>query len=402
MTEKLEILFWNCHSLYTKLPHFKVKLYALKPHIVCLCETWLKENRLPTFLNYKSYFSCRPNRPGGGLAILVRNDVCVNPLTLNKHFTINLEVQAVTVFGGNQAIDILNIYNPCKDISVSEFNFYFNQLGKNKVIIGDFNAHSYMWDDRSIDNYSGDSLCEVLVLDPDLCLLTPFNMNTYYHVASRKFSTLDLCVVNSDLFPQSDICLAEDMGSDHSPIRATINFTPSITPQRRRPRYKFGDQKMWEKWRRQLPDCGNGNLPLEQSYAAFTQNLLIASDEIFTKTKEVINPKFCKPWWNEKCASAVADRRHKKNIFHKHPTVENLIKLRKSEAIAKRTTKKAKKDSFVAYSNRLNKDTPITEIWKQIGKQKKKSKIQCTLYCVTILRALIFAGRNFQRTNFRD
>ena len=35
-SENLNILQWNCHSLYSKLTPFKIHLYAKKPHIVCL------------------------------------------------------------------------------------------------------------------------------------------------------------------------------------------------------------------------------------------------------------------------------------------------------------------------------------------------------------------------------
>ena len=30
--------------------------YVSKPHIVCLCETWLKSTREPSFINYNVFF----------------------------------------------------------------------------------------------------------------------------------------------------------------------------------------------------------------------------------------------------------------------------------------------------------------------------------------------------------
>ena len=108
--ENLKIISWNCRSLYTKLSEFKTRLYAETPHVVCLCETWLKENRLPSFKNYKSFFKCREVRAGGGLAILVRNDVSVSEIDLGQYQQGLLETQSVRVYGINQHLDLSLIH----------------------------------------------------------------------------------------------------------------------------------------------------------------------------------------------------------------------------------------------------------------------------------------------------
>lgn len=205
MAGDLKIINWNCHSLYTKLSHFKVKLYSERPHIVCLCETWLREPKLPNFVNYKSYFCCRKNRAGGGLAMLVRNDVCVNELKLRRFVDGGLEVQAVTVFGEGNRVDVLNLYNPSKEIRTLEYEYYFEQMGDNKVIVGDFNAHHQLWNTETNENKSGENLAEALMNNPDLCLLTPVNLRTYYHIPTRKYSTLDLCLVSTGLYTRLSV-----------------------------------------------------------------------------------------------------------------------------------------------------------------------------------------------------
>ena len=227
-TDQFKIVNWNCHSLYTKLSYFKLRLYTEKPHIVCLCETWLKKNRLPSFINYKHFSICRPVRAGGGISILVRNDLCVSDLKLIGFAQGNLEVQAVTVHGQGRKLDIMNLYNPGKSIAVKEFEHYFSQLGQSRIIVGDFNAHNHMWDIVSVENATGSHLADVLLNDPSLCLLTPLNMPTYYHVPTRQFSTLDLCIVSVDLYSQSNICTGEDIGSDHAPVYTEINFSPLL------------------------------------------------------------------------------------------------------------------------------------------------------------------------------
>ena len=41
----LDIISWNSRSLYSNLSQFKIYLYNKKPHIVCLCETWLPKSK---------------------------------------------------------------------------------------------------------------------------------------------------------------------------------------------------------------------------------------------------------------------------------------------------------------------------------------------------------------------
>ena len=288
----LNILHWNCHSLYSKLSHFKIKLYTNKPHLACLCETWLKDNRIPKFVNYKQYFECRTGKSGGGVSILVHNELNTIEKKLLEYPNKNLEIQAITVVGkGNKKIDIVNLYNPNKNVSPEEFRFYFNQLSKNKIILGDFNAHHNLWDSKSPENQTGKSLAQVMFEDPDLCLLKPRNFPTYFHVPSRKFSTLDLCIVSSEIFQQSKISLADDLGSDHSPINININFTPELTTHKRRINWIFKD-KAWSDWSHCLPEAEYGGLDLEGMYAKFRNNLLDTSSKVFKKTKEIVSPKF--------------------------------------------------------------------------------------------------------------
>ena len=375
MIEKsLNIIAWNCHSLYSKLGHFKIRVYSERPHVICLCETWLKDSRLPQFINYTVYYECRKDKAGGGLAILVRNDVNASVLKLQNFPSGKLEVQAVTVYGvRNEKIDILNAYNPNENISENEIDFYFKQLSKNKIIIGDFNAHHEMWDSNNVRNSIGNNLVEALLKNPDLTLLTPKNFETYFHTPGRKFFTLDLCFLSAGMFSQSSIYLGDDLGSDHTPVNININFEPVLTAFKCRPKWKFTNNKDWHKWASALPDPGpiDNNSAL-LTYDTFIDNILTAAHSTFQQTKSVISPKYSTPWWTEDCKVAISNKRRKKNIFHRHPTRENLIELHKAEALAKKATKEAKRKSLIKFCSVLNKDTPTKQIWEYIGKFSHK------------------------------
>lgn len=108
----LNILSCNCRSLFTKLSHFKIQLYNIKPHLACLCETWLKSTREAYFINYNSIWKHRPGgQQGGGLAFIIRNDVNILSKQLNAYPNGKLETQALTLLiENNLKLAILNIY----------------------------------------------------------------------------------------------------------------------------------------------------------------------------------------------------------------------------------------------------------------------------------------------------
>lgn len=369
----LKIIAWNCHSLYHKLSHFKIFLYKLKPHIVCLCETWLKDNFLPSFINYTPYFQLRPNRQGGGLAILVRSDIAAQEKKLTSFPTGQLEVQAVTVHGSHSQLDILSIYNPNLNILSSEFDHYLSQLGNNCIFLGDMNAKNPLWDTNSISNACGTQLADCLINFPNLCLLTPINLPTYFHIPTRKYSTLDLCFISDQLFPISDLNLMEDLGSDHLPTCINVNFNTQPAPLKVRSRWLVGQKGCWEKWVSHLPQI-NESSSIEEYYASFVGSINVANSGVFKLSNTEVKVKYSKPWWTEECAVAVKLRHHRKQIFKKHPTTYNLAVLREAEHKVKNITRHAKKSSFRDFCNTINSSTPIKTVWSNINKLSHKFK----------------------------
>lgn len=371
--DDLNILAWNCHSLYPKLSEFKIRLYATRPHVAVLCETWMKATREPTFINYTTVFKHRPDRIGGGLAFLIRNDLSFDDINLIPYADGNLEVQAIQLFGSKHNLDILSVYNPNKVITVEEFDHYVEQLGSHRIMLGDFNAHHFLWDSRCASNTTGNNLVSSLLNHPDMCLLTPCSLPTYYHVQTGGFSTLDLCFVSVDLYPSSEVSLQRDLGSDHEPVQISISYRPSITLRKRRPRWIF-DDSLWDTWSSSLPVAGGERGELVDEYSRFEEALLVTSKKVFKQSKEVINPKYSKIWWTPECETLVQKRHTAKNKLKNHPTSKNLIALRKAEALAKRETKLAKKNYTRQFVSSINSQTPCSTLWKLIEAFSNKTK----------------------------
>lgn len=82
--KNLTIILLNIRSLRNKL--IELELYIenldLKPHIIIITESWLKEEEIP-FFNLKGFQSignCRQNVRGGGIIIFIKDDIKFNIL----------------------------------------------------------------------------------------------------------------------------------------------------------------------------------------------------------------------------------------------------------------------------------------------------------------------------------
>ncbi|CAF3586929.1 unnamed protein product [Rotaria socialis] len=67
-------------------------------------------------------------------------------------------------------------------------------------------------------NASGKAIASVLIDDPNLVLLTPQKLSTYYCPRSYKKSTLDLTFASKQLSGKFEITVGPYMGSDHGPV----------------------------------------------------------------------------------------------------------------------------------------------------------------------------------------
>ena len=67
-------------------------------------------------------------------------------------------------------------------------------------------------------NASGKAIASVLIDDPNLVLLTPPKLSTYYCPRSYKKSTLDLTFASKQLSDKFEITVGPYMGSDHGPV----------------------------------------------------------------------------------------------------------------------------------------------------------------------------------------
>ena len=84
-THDLNIIHLNIRGIDSKVTELKYliehSLYGPPPDIMVLCETWLtKDSPIPNIPGYEFIQTCRENKRGGGVALLISNHVTYKTL----------------------------------------------------------------------------------------------------------------------------------------------------------------------------------------------------------------------------------------------------------------------------------------------------------------------------------
>ena len=147
-----------------------------------------------------------------------------------------------------------------------------------------------------------------------------------------------------------------------------------VTIKERRQQWKVRKAN-WTEWKTSLAPLRYEGI-VDSDYSSFTKSINEACEKTLKKTSRTINLRYYTPWWSEECSEIVRDKHQARNRLNKYPTVENLINFKRLEAMAKKITRKAKRESFKKYCSTLNYETPISEIWNKIGAFQKKYKTE--------------------------
>ena len=332
---------------------------------MCLCETRAQRGRV-VFEGYRTEWKARLDRGGGGLCVLVRRDIAYSLLDLRSFPNAALEVLGVRIFTSLGILDIVDIYNPCLDVSFAEFTHLIDQLTPLNILIGDFNAHSCLWDRRGRTNVTGRNLECFLDLHSH-GLLNEFYTPTYFHNATRTSSCLDLCFASLPLLSRGIFKVGADLGSDHLPIECSFGLSVQKTGGLGPSRWLVKNAD-WSGWCLQLV-TSSFSCSVPDSAANLNDDLcsrILAAAEAHIPQSRGGGLRRRTPWWDAACAKAVAQRRRARNILSRSPTLANLISYKRYSAIAKRVILLKKRTSWRGYVSSLSVDTPSARVWRTI------------------------------------
>ena len=139
------IFHWNCFSFKNKSQNFKFFLDTFSPDIVTLNETKSDEAELRKIFENTSYnlFSKeRANTNGGGVAIVIKNNINTKQIFLGEQLE-NAEYVAVELeWKDNTTLCLVSYYNPPDVVLRRDLFDAVHTRYENYIVCGDLNSKS--------------------------------------------------------------------------------------------------------------------------------------------------------------------------------------------------------------------------------------------------------------------
>lgn len=182
------LLQWNARSLTANGQEFKKFIVEseVKPDTICIQETWLRPHLDFIIPGYESVRFDRGGNQGGGCATFVRNGIPFRRIET----TTEIECVIIKIYKSDGHLVVINLYNPCKSLSLETLEGIISRQGNRKEIwCGDFNAHNSLWGSKHTDS-NGDAVEELMDVRQLVCLNN--GNGTRIDIRSNTMSCIDL------------------------------------------------------------------------------------------------------------------------------------------------------------------------------------------------------------------
>ena len=208
-----------------------------KPSLICIQETRWSSKTKVKIPGYDIIKIDRTSK-GGGVAIFINLDIFQVIETIDISDSLR-NVESVIVKSlrkDGKYYSFANIYNNKGSNAIKDYlSLIYTKMDGLKIFLGDFNAHSYLWETNAGLNRAGKDLTDFLKYNVDISILTPANTPTYGSMIGTYSSAIDLTFVSNQIYQDSDCNLRDDIeiGTPHKLIE--INFGcirgPPVNPK---------------------------------------------------------------------------------------------------------------------------------------------------------------------------
>ena len=365
------IIQWNCRGFRGNYEDVRTLIKDFNPAVICLQET-MHGDTVPCIpRGYRSFLGA-PETPvlGCGAITLVRNDHAAYQMNVNT--TLKVVVVRVDL---SQTYTLCNIYiEPNAQLDVVTLETLMQQLPAPFVIAGDVNCRSPVWGDGET-NTNGRVMEQVLLRNNAVVLNNGRPTHITLHTGAE--SCLDLGLCSPATAAQLEWNVVEEVhGSDHYPV--TIKET--LAEEQAKPVRYITEKANWRDFRAltYIPlDAPQQNI--DEMVAYLSGVIAEAANIAIPQTSSRVRSKTV-PWWNEDCELT---RRRKKQALRQYQrtrTGADLIALKRARAVARRTQRLARRESWTRYISTVNKDTPINKIYNKIKKIQGRYSFGVTPY----------------------
>lgn len=208
----INCIHWNCNSLKSKLFELEIFMKKFDVSIASINETKLNPNQTLKLNSYEIISKSRNSR-GGGVAIIIRNNI--NYEINNIFDNLNLEIIALDIFiNSNKKITFISWYlPPNSDFPDAEFFNKLNQL-KSFILCGDLNSKSKLW--FSKDTNKNGKLLEEEILKNNFTVIHN-RKPTFYSLNANKYEVLDIILTSANINDKVKNLnvISNELSSDH-------------------------------------------------------------------------------------------------------------------------------------------------------------------------------------------
>lgn len=378
--DKVKFLQWNCQSIIKKKQELEHR--AQDFDIVALSETWLNEEDKFKIRNFNTIRWNRQNRRGGGVAILVKNNLKYQTIRNIYNANCKLEVCGIKLNFNSRSLSIISLYKPPQtQVDITEWSRLLSSFSGDVLIMGDFNARHTSWGNPHNCN-EGIKLLSA-VLKHNFHILNN-GSPTRGQPFTNNSSAIDLSLTNCDrLLISSWKTIRDFWGSDHLPITIQLAGNVEYLKKLHRSSKIYKKSTDWNKVKTLFSTkielfhqiINEPNLDSQCKYSSFfaliEECILEATPNCTNDYKHYnnnnkLNKNKPKTWWNEDCHRAARLRKAAYKKFQFITSRENYLKVKRLDAQAKRIFRTTKKKDFMEFCNSLNNQSNMKYVWQKI------------------------------------
>ena len=373
----MSIIQWNIRGIRSNKEQIRVLFRDINAAVICLQETKLGEEAINFGHNFKFYRSPPfvDARAQGGTGFVVRSSLNHRAISL----TTPLQACAIQIFT-KKWVTLCSIYlepnledhlvdaaGRPRHLLLGDLQDLVDQLPIPFILMGDFNAKHVLWGEAVCDRWG--CIIDQLVSDNDVILMND-GSPTRYDIFHNSFSAIDLTLCSTTVRLDYQWSVDEDLhGSDHFPIH--LKYVQNL-PSPCLPRWKVpeADWTAFTSSTEVHSKCSDFSSPSE-AYDHLSSIMLGKALESIPRTSG--NPgRPVVPWWNRECEVSRKVTRACYHRYRRYPCEVNKVSYNRARAKQKKIFKQAKRDSFTAYINGINCNTPTAVVWNKIRKLQGK------------------------------
>jgi exonuclease III len=372
------IFHWNCFSFKNKIQNFLFFLETFSPDIVMLNETKLSETEMRKLLdnrNYKLLTKERANTKGGGVAMVIKNNIKTEQISLGDQLE-NTEYIALELeWKNNTKLCLVAYYNPPDVVLRRDLFDLVHSRYENYVVCGDLNSKT-LSTYCSSTNSNGEVLEEILTDLP--CQVANDNSHTFFNYNQKTSDVLDLFIVSSLLFCQTrNFATHKDwsMESDHVPISLELNSNaPSFNLN-----FRLNFRKAnWFEFSKQLNINMDDNLFTKENFDHLYSNIVEHIQHAACNSIPLSKPSGRKSF-PKHIIELIEERRNARSIAKSNPSKENKSYYNGLTKKLKAEIENFNNKKWLQVANTQKNDL-CKQLWKRInnmrGSQRKTHQIK--------------------------